>query len=202
MRTTLLAVLAGVPVAVSACGPATRTAADEPAPAAERFAAYEGRYAMLSTWTGAEGRAARETGTMDLWVEPDGTVRMTVALGDDDAPEGWSELREDPVSGRVDWATVTGRFEPSFAVWSGRALGDGTIEMRRMPDEVGGSVETVEALFSFPDGDTVRLLLTARHAGGSTGCTEDYVFRRTGRTERRWAPIAPLPVPGAGDIPE
>jgi hypothetical protein len=38
----------------------------------------------------------------------------------------------------------------------------------------------------------VRLLLTTRAADGSVTSTENYLYTRTGSTEQRWAPIAPL----------
>jgi hypothetical protein len=196
MRTVVLAALLGAPAAAAGCGPAVRPEPDEPnAPASARFAAHEGRYAMLSTLTGTDGRTEQETGIADLWVESDGAMRMTIALGDDAEPEGWAELREDPATGLVRWVTVTGHFEPSITVWDGRKRPDGTIALDRVPADDCASGEAVEAVFSFPDADTVRIVLTSRAADGSTGSTEDDVYTRTGSTERRWAPAAPPTAP-------
>jgi hypothetical protein len=173
--------------------PAASTETDgSKATATARFAAHEGRYSMLSTSTGADGHTDTEAGTMDLWVEADGAARMAILLGDDHEPEGWGELREDPGGGRVRWVTVTGRFEPTFGVWVGRALPDGPIAMDRVAPAGCGSGQTAVAVFSFPEDRTVRLVLTTRAADGAVDSTEAYVFTRTGPAERRWAPVVPL----------
>jgi hypothetical protein len=160
--------------------------------ATARFAAHEGRYSMLSTSTGADGHTDTEAGTMDLWVEADGATRMVIALGGEAEPEGWGELREDPGGGRGRWVTLTGRFEPAFGEWVGRALPDGTITLDRSKAAGCRSGETAVAVFSFPEDRTVRLVLTTRAADGAVDSTEAYVFTRTGPAERRWAPPAPL----------
>jgi hypothetical protein len=164
------------------------------ASAAERFAAFEGRYDMLSTSAGSDGRTGEETGVMDLWVEADGAVRMSIALGGETEPEGWAELRQDAATGRVRLVTETGRFEPSVETWDGGWRSDGTLALER---ERAGDGEDVEAVFSFPDEGSVRLLITERDAAGAVLSTEDYRYTRAGEAQRLWVP--PVPPPSGGE---